>query len=191
MQATLAMTAGRLGRPDDLADLDWLVRKLAIRFGASPTAPRDAEVYSDGWLGLLNADRTFRPGAGATFGGHAIRCIRSRIIDGLRRRHGLDDSARRLQGPMLFSQIGDGTRRNDPPAPARDPIDFDVIDAVRREVGRLTPHYRDAVIAVDLEGLEYHEAAERLAVPIGTIKSRLNAARARLRERLARFADVA
>jgi len=45
----------------------------------------------------------------------------------------------------------------------------------------LTPAQRAVVILKDVEGLEYAEIAEALEIPVGTVKSRLNAARARLR----------
>ncbi|HVY19936.1 MAG TPA: RNA polymerase sigma factor [Bauldia sp.] len=51
---------------------------------------------------------------------------------------------------------------------------------VLREVQSLPEMQREAVYLVYVEGLTYREAADTLAVPIGTIMSRLAAARARL-----------
>ncbi len=51
---------------------------------------------------------------------------------------------------------------------------------VLREVQGLPEMQREAVYLVYVEGLTYREAAETLVVPIGTIMSRLAAARARL-----------
>lgn len=48
----------------------------------------------------------------------------------------------------------------------------------------LSDAQRSAVMLVYVEGFAYAEAAEMLDVPIGTIMSRLAAARARLKERL-------
>ncbi|WP_158817604.1 RNA polymerase sigma factor [Methylocapsa sp. S129] len=48
---------------------------------------------------------------------------------------------------------------------------------VLREVGGLPEAQREAVLLVYVEGLSYREAAEVLAAPIGTIMSRLAAAR--------------
>ena len=42
------------------------------------------------------------------------------------------------------------------------------------------------LVLCDLEGLTHEEAARRLGVPVGTIKSRLSRARGRLRSRLTR-----
>ena len=44
---------------------------------------------------------------------------------------------------------------------------------VHRAIADLPPHYRDAVVAVDVLGLAYSEAAAALDVPDGTVMSRL------------------
>jgi RNA polymerase sigma-70 factor (ECF subfamily) len=51
---------------------------------------------------------------------------------------------------------------------------------VLREVGGLPEAQREAVLLVYVEGLSYREAAEVLSVPIGTVMSRLAAARSTL-----------
>ncbi len=53
------------------------------------------------------------------------------------------------------------------------------------ELGRLPQRFRAPVVLCYLEGRTYEEAAQLLDCPIGTIKSRLAAARQRLRNRLA------
>ncbi len=51
---------------------------------------------------------------------------------------------------------------------------------VLREVQGLPEAQRETVFLVYVEGLTYREAADTLSVPIGTVMSRLSAARARL-----------
>jgi RNA polymerase sigma factor (sigma-70 family) len=58
--------------------------------------------------------------------------------------------------------------------------------AVIEEVGRLAEKYRAAVLLVYLQGLTHEAAARQLGWPVGTLKSRLSTARARLQIRLSR-----
>ena len=66
-----------------------------------------------------------------------------------------------------------------------DAIADDLGAAIRREIGRLPEKLRAAVVLCYFEGRTCEQAAERLGLPVGTIKSRLSGARARLRSRLA------
>ena len=61
--------------------------------------------------------------------------------------------------------------------------DQDRLSLVRRGLEQLPGKLREAVILRDLQGLSYQEMASRLALPEGTVKSRIN----RGREELARL----
>ncbi|MCS6992894.1 MAG: sigma-70 family RNA polymerase sigma factor [Anaerolineales bacterium] len=54
----------------------------------------------------------------------------------------------------------------------------------------LSPEYRLVLTLVDIEGLDYAEAALVLRVPLGTVKSRLARARLRLRQTLCKQPDL-
>ena len=63
------------------------------------------------------------------------------------------------------------------------------LDAVlQRCLGELPDHYRVAFVLRTFEDLSYEEIADVMGCPPGTVKSRLNQARKRLRERLAALA---
>jgi len=57
-------------------------------------------------------------------------------------------------------------------------------EMVRQAVLSLPAVYREAVVLCDLEEVSYAEAALALAVPIGTVRSRLNRGRALLTQKL-------
>lgn len=57
---------------------------------------------------------------------------------------------------------------------------------VRAALKRLSPDYRDSVILCDLEGWSYQDIAQRLACPVGTVRSRIHRGRCELRRSLAR-----
>lgn len=57
-------------------------------------------------------------------------------------------------------------------------------EALRTALKRLTVEHREVVLLHEIEGLSYEEAAQILAVPVGTIKSRLHHAFLALRKQL-------
>ncbi len=63
------------------------------------------------------------------------------------------------------------------------------IQAMRRAVLKLPPHYREVVVLCDLQELSYAEAAAVLDSKIGTVRSRLHRARGLLIERLRTSSD--
>lgn len=70
----------------------------------------------------------------------------------------------------------------DPPDPAPDPADvLATRSALAEAFAALPPEQRLAVLLVDREGYDYTTTAAILGVPMGTLASRLNSARATLR----------
>jgi RNA polymerase sigma-70 factor (ECF subfamily) len=64
------------------------------------------------------------------------------------------------------------------------------VDALFGAISELPPDFRDALVAIDVAGLSYAEAARALEVPEATITTRLHRARRRVAAAL-RAADVA
>jgi len=62
-------------------------------------------------------------------------------------------------------------------------------EQVRRAVLDLPPASRSVVVLREYEGLSYHEIAEALDIPMGTVMSRLNYARCQLRRSLSCHAE--
>ena len=72
-------------------------------------------------------------------------------------------------------------------APSRDIADDVALrDEVRRALGTLTPGQRVAVLLIHRDGFSYADAAEILDVPVGTVASRVAAARVALGRELGR-----
>jgi hypothetical protein len=67
---------------------------------------------------------------------------------------------------------------------------LDLLD-VERAIGKLPELQRRVILLIGLEGMRYDEAAQILAVPIGTIRSRIARARQTLRELLECDLDAA
>lgn len=60
--------------------------------------------------------------------------------------------------------------------------DFERHELIERAFAKLSPPQRRVVVLALLEGLTYREIAGHLAIPFGTVKSRLLSALAKLRE---------
>lgn len=54
------------------------------------------------------------------------------------------------------------------------------IECLRKKLGQLEPDLRLAIILRDIQDLSYQEIAEKLSIPEGTVKSRINRARLKL-----------
>jgi len=70
--------------------------------------------------------------------------------------------------------------------PERAGVDADLMAIVDAEIARLPERDRAAIVLCDLEGYPGEEAAQRLGVRAGTLRSRLLRARRRLKDRLVR-----
>ena len=57
----------------------------------------------------------------------------------------------------------------------------ELLECLERALEALSPDQREVLELRDLEGLEYSEISDRLGIPVGTVRSRLNRARARVR----------
>jgi RNA polymerase sigma-70 factor (ECF subfamily) len=60
-------------------------------------------------------------------------------------------------------------------------MDLKIVNAA---MGRLSAEHREILVLVCIRGLRYEEAAERLSLPVGTVRSRLSRARSALQREL-------
>ena len=102
--------------------------------------------------------------------GYLLRAMRNTLISQVRARE------RRPQTTELVEEVAVSGRASDNPAEAAE------IREVHAAIAELPEEFRDALVAVDIAGLSYPEAARALGVPEGTVTSRL----ARARDRVAR-----
>ena len=113
-----------------------------------------------------------------TFDVWVYRTSRNRCIDYFRRR--------RLEAPFP-SAVDEWLDPLWVSAPRRPDESLDARESreqLRRALETLPLAWRRAVVLRDLEELSYEEVADRLALPLGTIKSQINRGRARLAKAL-------
>lgn len=96
----------------------------------------------------------------------------------------LDDLRRRRRRPLDL--LPEDPERVIPPSPSADEdLESQALpEDVQAALRRLPPEYRSAVVLSDVVGLTYQEISEALAVPVGTVRSRLHRGRALLRDAL-------
>jgi len=119
---------------------------------------------------VLSRPRLIRGGGEVAY---LLRALRNTLIS---QRRAAD---RRPATAPLLEEFGTGTRAQDDPAAAAETRE------VHDAIAELPEEFRDALVAVDVAGLSYGEAARALEVPEGTLTSRLFRARNRLARRLA------
>jgi RNA polymerase sigma-70 factor (ECF subfamily) len=76
------------------------------------------------------------------------------------------------------------------PGPEAALIEHERAERVRQAVLALPPASRAVLVLREYEGLSYQEIAYTLDIPLGTVMSRLNYARSRMREALAAYLEA-
>ena len=101
-----------------------------------------------------------------------------------------DSTTKRKRGPLTLSDITtDDSPPPEPAAPLREnPLETlarnERQQVVREALNQVSEHHRVVLVLFDIQGYSYEEIAAVLELPIGTVKSRLNRARAALRDKL-------
>lgn len=92
------------------------------------------------------------------------------------------DQARRRQRIRMDAMGEDGDRYPATDAGPERAFEHENLDVdVQKALDELPPEYRAAVVLCDIEGLSYEEIAVTLGIKLGTVRSRIHRARARLR----------
>jgi RNA polymerase sigma-70 factor, ECF subfamily len=100
--------------------------------------------------------------------GYLLRALRNTLISQRR------TARRRPVTTELVDDTAPGTRATE------DPVEATELRQVFKAIAELPDEFRDAIVAVDVAGLSYPEAATALEIPEGTLTSRLFRARDRV-----------
>jgi RNA polymerase sigma-70 factor (ECF subfamily) len=146
---------------------------LCYRFTGSGSEAQD--LTQEVFLRVFKTIRTFRSTEGS-FGTWLARVTRNLLIDHYRRtrQERITDSIEE-QLPMLEEAGACASARPDQGVAGREASEI-----LQATLQKLSPDLREAVILRDLQEMEYREIAEVLAIPEGTVKSRINRGRAEL-----------
>ena len=120
----------------------------------------------------------------ASFRSWLLRIVHNACIDELRRR-------KRHPWLTLEAHDGEGEEIETPrwlvdstPQPEEALMQREEGQRIEACLQRLPAAMRAVIVLIDIEGLDYSEAAAALGLPLGTVKSRVGRARAQLREGL-------
>jgi len=150
------------------------IYQFALRMSGSPALAED--VTQEVFMALMRDGHQFDPARG-TVAGYLFGMARHRVL-------------RRLQRERTFVSMDAGEEGEEMQElaalddPLRDFTRNETIEAVRQAVLSLPEHYREVVVLCSLHEMSYDQAAAVIDCPVGTVRSRLNRARAMLIEKL-------
>ena len=167
-----------------LAYQDLLYNQAFRMIGEEESAD---DATQNAFISAYNHLGSFR---GGSFKAWLLRIVTNACYDELRRRkrrptiplEPLDDAGEEVESPTWMV---DPTDR-----PEEQVQRHELQNAIQHCLDNLPDDFRSAVVMVDVQGLDYSEAAASIGTPIGTIKSRLARARLRLRDCLHNFAEL-
>ena len=139
---------------------------------------------------FISAFRHLRSYRGGSFRAWLMRIVTNACYDELRRRQRrptsplepLDDAGEEIESPSWMIDPGDS------PDDMQDRLELE--QAIQHCLDGLPVEFRSTVVLVDVQGMDYQEAALVLGKPLGTVKSRLARARLRLRDCLQGFWEL-
>ena len=146
---------------------------LCYRFTNSGSEAQD--LTQEVFLRVFRTLRTFRAPEGS-FATWLTRLTRNLLIDHYRRtrQERVTDSIE-AQLPAIEEEGAGASARPDRALAGRETSEI-----LQAALQKLSPDLREAVILRDLQEMEYREIAAVLAIPEGTVKSRINRGRAEL-----------
>lgn len=149
------------------------VYALCYRFTGSGSEAQD--LTQEVFLRVFRTVKTFRSAEGS-FSTWLARVTRNLLIDHYRRtrQERVTDSIEE-QLPVIEETGAAAAARPDQAVAGREASEI-----LQATLQKLSPDLREAVILRDLQEMEYREIAQVLAIPEGTVKSRINRGRAEL-----------
>ena len=168
-----------LSRGGDLDAFNELVTRyqnavygVALKMVRNPATAED--LTQDAFISAFRNIAKFR---GGNFRAWLLRIARNATYDHLRRTKRRPETSIE-ENMAAFSN----TFRASDPEPEAWALTSELGRAITEGLMTLSNDHRLSIILVDMDGYRYEEAAEVMGVSVGTVKSRLNRARGRMRD---------
>ena len=161
------------------------VYSQAYRVLNDPQAADDATQEA-----FISAYKNLRSFRGGSFRAWLLRIVTNACYDELRRRkrkpttslEPLNDSGEEIESPHWIADPGE--------LPEDNVVRAELGMAIQNCLEKLPVDFRVVVVLVDVQGMDYLEAADVIGKPLGTVKSRLARARSRMRDCLQGFREL-
>lgn len=139
---------------------------------------------------FISAYKNLRSFRGGSFRAWLLRIVTNACYDELRRRkrrptialEPVDDAGEEIESPHWIADPGE--------LPEQNVERSELGQAIQACLDQLPEDFRVVVVLVDVQGLDYLDAAEAIGKPLGTVKSRLARARNKMRECLQGFWEL-
>jgi len=162
-----------------------MVYNQAYRVMGEPAAAEDATQEA-----FISAYRKLHTYRGGSFKAWLLRIVTNACYDELRRRkrrpttplEPTDEFDDEIESPRWLADTGE--------APEDTALRAELSEAIQHCLNDLSNDFRTVVILVDIQGMDYAEAADIMGTPLGTIKSRLARARRGMRQCLQGFREL-
>jgi len=151
------------------------VYNVAYRIIGEPGTAADAT--QEAFISAYKALKRFR---GGSFKSWLMRIVTNACYDELRRRKRRPQSS--LDEIVEYNESSALLVNEDNPAPEEHQQQVELIRAIKRCLEELPDEQRTATVMRDVEGYDYQEIANIMSSSLGTVKSRLSRARAKLRD---------
>lgn len=178
----------RLAQRGDVSAFNELVlRHQALAYNVAYRVMGDeaaaADATQEAFISAYTHIKDFR---GGSFKSWLLRTVTNACYDALR--YGKRRPATSLEGLSEGGDDPDGDFNDFIPSPEEGPADAaergDLRGFIARAALALPPDQRITFVLSDVQGLSYDEIAEATGASLGTVKSRLSRARAKLRDAL-------
>ncbi|MEX2143227.1 MAG: sigma-70 family RNA polymerase sigma factor [Anaerolineales bacterium] len=162
-----------------------LVFNVAYRLLGDDASAEDATQEA-----FIAAYRNLQRYRGGSFKAWLLRIVTNGCYDELRRRKRrpqteLEPESQDGEEPMQPSWLADP---GEGPQELAERVELNA--AIQRCLNQLDAEFRAVVVLVDVQGMDYAEAAQVMKRPLGTVKSRLARARTRLQGCLQGFVEL-